>query len=107
MINVEELIKETADRIAKLRTGKNVSARDMSLTMGQGRTYINDIENRKTKPSLEGLFIICEYLNISPKDFFDTSNPNPEKIDEIVEDLKRLPPDHLQNVAKLIKGLIR
>ena len=107
MVNAEELIKETAERIARLRIDKNVSARDMSLSMGQGRSYINNIENGRTKPSLEGLFLICEYLNISPKDFFDTGNPNPEKINELVEDLKRLPPSQLQNVSEIVKGLIK
>ena len=31
-------------RIAKLRTAKNISARDMSLSLGQSQSYINNIE---------------------------------------------------------------
>lgn len=35
-----------SDRIAKLRTEKNISARDMSLSLGQSQSYINNIENK-------------------------------------------------------------
>ena len=40
------------ERIAELRTQRNVSARDMSLSLGQSESYINKIENRRTLPSM-------------------------------------------------------
>ena len=49
----------TQNRIAQLRMQKNVSARDMSLTLGQNNSYINQIENKKALPSSQGLFYIC------------------------------------------------
>ena len=58
-------------RIAELRTQKGVSARDMSLSLGQSESYINKIENRRTLPSMTGFFYICEYLNITPQEFFN------------------------------------
>lgn len=61
----------TQNRIAQLRMQKNVSARDMSLSLGQNNSYINQIENRKALPSLQGLFYICEYFGITPQQFFD------------------------------------
>lgn len=39
-------------RISELRIQKGVSARDMSLSLGQSESYINKIENRRTLPSL-------------------------------------------------------
>ena len=62
--------KDFSLRLAKLREEKGVSARDMSLSMGQNPGYINNIESGKSMPSLSGIFYICEYLGISPKDFF-------------------------------------
>ena len=64
--------KDFSLRLAKLREEKGVSARDMSLSMGQNPGYINNIESGKSMPSLSGIFYICEYLGITPKDFFDT-----------------------------------
>lgn len=67
-----------AKRISELRAQKKVSAREMSLAIGQNVNYINRIENKLNLPSLQGLFYICEYFNISPKEFFDgTDSPLP------------------------------
>ena len=37
-------------RISELRIQKGVSARDMSLSLGQSESYINKIENKRTLP---------------------------------------------------------
>lgn len=67
--------KDFSLRLAKLREEKGVSARDMSLSMGQNPGYINNIESGKSMPSLSGIFYICEYLGITPKDFFEQIPP--------------------------------
>lgn len=97
---------EFADRLSKLRLEKGVSARDMSLSLGQNPGYINNIENGKALPSMSVFFSICDFLNISPSEFFDIENDNPEKIGEVVDDLKKLNKEQLDNIAKLIKGLL-
>ena len=97
----------TQSRIAKLRALKEVSARDMSLSLGQNNSYINQIENRKALPSLQGLFYICEYLGITPQEFFDLQNPYPEQLSELIEDMKQLDEKSLSHIAGLVKELIR
>lgn len=99
--------KEFALRLAQLRSEKGVSARDMSLSIGQNASYINNIENGKALPSMTGFFYICEYLNISPKDFFDTDNKEPEKIQSVLNDLKKLDNKHLDSIADIIKELAK
>ena len=44
------------ERLAKLRTQKGVSARDMSLSLGQANNYINNIENKKSLPAMQSFF---------------------------------------------------
>jgi transcriptional regulator with XRE-family HTH domain len=105
MIIIEELESLLCERIAHLRTAKGVSARDMSLTMGQGAGYINSIESKKAMPSMRGFFYICEYFNISPKDFFDVDSAVPELLNEIVEDMKALSVEQLSSIAHIVKGL--
>jgi len=105
MINTNELENTLGKRVAQLRAIKGVSARDMSLSIGQGEAYIHNIENQKTMPSMRGLFYICEYFNIAPKDFFDFDSANPEQLNDIIKDLKSLPPEQLANVGGIIKGL--
>lgn len=96
----EELI---AGRLSSLRMKKNVSAREMSLALGQNSSYINRIENQKTLPSMQVFFYICEYLHISPKDFFNTDVENPEKINALTEELKKLDDNQLDLILALVK----
>lgn len=92
-------------RLAKLRGEKGVSARDMSLSMGQNPGYINNIESGKSMPSLSGIFFICEYLGITPKDFFDEDSSNPSKAKELFEIAKTLSNEQLDSLINLAKGL--
>lgn len=50
------------ERLAKLRALKGVSARDMSLSLGQANNYINNIENKKSLPCHAVIFL---HLRIS------------------------------------------
>ena len=78
------------DRLAKLRQAKGVSARDMSLSLGQNENYINHIENKKMFPSMQVFFFICEYFGITPKDFFDDGNANPDLTNRFIDVLNKL-----------------
>lgn len=97
--------KDFSLRLAKLREAKGVSARDMSLSMGQNPGYINNIESGKSMPSLTGIFYICEYLGITPKDFFDIEAKNPSKATELYTIGKSLNDDQLDNLIAIAKGL--
>ena len=57
------------ERLAKLRMQKGVSARDMSLSLGQANNYINNVENKKTLPSMQSFFaVLLLYLRIPGRD---------------------------------------
>ena len=73
------------DRLIALRMQKGVSARDMSLSLGQSPSYINNIENGISYPSMTVFFYICEYLGITPKEFFDTETVCPTKLQEVTD----------------------
>ena len=103
--NMDE--KDFAIRLARLREKKGVSARDMSLSIGQNPGYINNIETGKAKPSLDGIFFICEYLGVTPSEFFDMESSNPSKLDSIIKDMKKLNDQQLETISILVKDLIR
>ncbi len=96
-----------AVRLAQLRTLKGVSARDMSLSIGQAHAYINMIENGKMLPSLSAFFYICTYLGVTPMEFFDVTSENPAELREIMEDLKKLNSPQRQAVASMIRELAK
>lgn len=92
-------------RLAELRQSKGASARDMSLSIGQSAGYINNIENGVNYPSMTVFFYICEYLGITPKEFFDTDTINPAKANELLNAAKSLSDDQLDNLIAIAKGL--
>ena len=92
-------------RLARLRSHKGVSARDMSLSIGQNPNYINLIENGRALPSMTVFFYICEFLNLTPSEFFDMESGQPEALRELVEKLKKLPPEYLKHIDAIVDGL--
>lgn len=101
-----EYEKAFADRLAKLRIKAGMSARDMSLSMGQSSGYINKIETAQNMPSMSGFFYICEMLKISPKDFFDDAIQDPYQIRLITEKLKVLSDKQLHAINAVIDVII-
>ncbi len=97
--------EDFALRLSLLRTQMNISARDMSLSLGQNPGYINSIENRKSLPSMSVFFYICEYLGITPAEFFEAEIKSPEKIRNITENLASLDDESLDCIALLIEKL--
>jgi len=97
--------KEFVDRLVQLRMQKDVSAREMSLAMGQSPSYINNIETGVNYPSMQTFFFMCEYLGITPQEFFDFETKSPGKVKELNEAVKGLSEDHLDTLIKLAKGL--
>ena len=94
-----------AQRLTALRQKKNVSAREMSLALGQNESYINRIENRLSFPSMQNFFYICEYLNVSPAEFFDLKNNDPCARREILDALQTLDARQLEIVLSVVRGL--
>lgn len=92
-------------RLSKLRINKGVSARDMSLSIGQSPSYINNIETGLSYPSMTVFFYICDYLGITPAEFFDTQSENPTKEKDLLNAIKGLSNEQLDNIITLVNGL--
>lgn len=96
--------KTFIQRLTQLRQQKGVSARDMSLSIGQNPSYINNIENGKALPSMMVFFYICDYFNISPKEFFDSAT-NPKINRQLLHDIECLSPKQTECLSYLIHCL--
>ncbi len=95
------------NRLSQLRLAKGVSARDMSLSIGQNPGYINNIENGKALPSMSLFFFICDYLGITPQEFFDFESEQPELLDSLISNLKMLNVRQLKNISEIAEDLAR
>ena len=92
-------------RLAELRMQKGVSARDMSLSIGQSENYINKIENRKSLPSMHAFFFICEYLGVTPAQFFYKDNQNPALLNDALSEIRKLDEASLAHIMGLAKEI--
>lgn len=97
--------KKFINRLTELRLQRKVSARDMSLSIGQNQNYINNIENGKTMPSMSAFLSICDYLGITPSEFFDTHNTQPERLREAIKNLQKLDNERFNNITAVIANL--
>ena len=95
------------NRLGELRTQKGISAREMSLAIGQSVSYISGIENHKNFPSMTGFFYICEYLKIHPKDFFNDAIQNPKRYYEVEEKLQKLTSKQMEYIIPLLDDIIK
>ena len=93
------------ERLAKLRTQKGVSARDMSLSLGQANNYINNIENKKSLPAMQSFFYIWEYLGVTPQEFFYEGYTYPETLKEFISLARQLDPQSIQYILGIMKEL--
>lgn len=94
------------NRLTNLRIQKGVSARDMSLSLGQSESYINKIENRRTLPSFMGFIYICEYFEITPEEFFSTDS-SPKKTNMLLDEIKKLTPDQTEHILQVVKDITK
>lgn len=92
-------------RLAELRLEKGVSARDMSLSLGQSESYINKIENKRTLPSFTGFIYICEYFDVTPQEFFNENISSPQKTKELIFELEKLSPKYTEHILQIVKDL--
>ena len=60
-----------AKRLTELRLKKGISEYKMSMDMGHSGSYIHSIASGKALPSMSEFLYLCEYLGITPQDFFD------------------------------------
>lgn len=65
------------ERISQLCMEKGISEYTLSLELGLNKSYINKITRGKALPSMSVFLQICEYFQITPKDFFDVELSDP------------------------------
>ena len=93
------------ERLTQLRLSKGVSARDMSLSLGQSAGYINNIENGVNLPSMTVFFYICDYLGVTPKEFFDDDNTAPTKLKALADAAAKLDEEQLDHLIAIVNAM--
>ena len=93
------------DRITQLRMQKSVSEYKMSYDLGHSRSYIYNISSGKSLPPMAEFLEICNYLGVTPSDFYNDSNENPILVQSAIEEIKKLDDDDLMLVIGNLRRL--
>lgn len=96
-------IEPFAERLLALREQKGVSAREMSLDIGQAHTFIHGIERKRNFPQMLNFFYICEYLGVTPKEFFDYEQQAPTMDNELYAEIQKLDPKSKEYYLNMIR----
>lgn len=93
------------NRISELRTKKGVSEYKMSLDLGHSKSYIQSISSGKALPSFSEFLYICEYLGVTPKEFFDADSSEPQLVCRLTALAKKLTPEDLTALINMAERL--
>ena len=83
-------LKFIRDRISVLRIKKNVSEYRMSTELGHSKSYMQSISSGRAAPSLNEFLYICEYLGVTPREFFDDDIKEPQLVQKLYDLTKNM-----------------
>ncbi len=93
------------ERITQLRIQKDVSEHRMSLDLGHARSYIHGIVSGRTLPSMAEFLAICDYLEITPQNFFDEGTEHGILLTRLDNSARKLAEKDLLFVVELAERL--
>lgn len=93
------------DRISEIRTKKNISEYKMSLDLGHSKSYIQSISSGKSLPSMSEFLYICDYLGVTPKEFFDDTITEPTLVNELYNLTKEMSKEDILVLINTAKRL--
>ncbi len=93
------------ERLSVLRTKKGISEYKMSLDLGHSKGYVQSISSGRALPSMAEFLYICEYLGVTPKEFFDDSIQEPTLVHELYALVKDMPREDIAVLISTAKRL--
>lgn len=94
------------DRVTELRLEKGISEREMSLSIGKSESYIRNLTTTdKAMPSMDAFLAICEYVGITPAEFFQYEILTPHHTAMAYRELERLFGNHLPELINELSKL--
>lgn len=110
-LRVSYLHMEFGERLKELRTGLNISQKELSEKTGLTLRTIQRIENNEVKPSLYSLKAISDALELASSELLNTSDTKPYEfnvnlkitdMNQLLNDLKALVKTHWKTIFIII-----
>lgn len=95
------------DRITELRLKKGIAENRMSLDLGHSRSYMQSISSGRALPSMTEFLAICDYLEVSPREFFNEESTNGYLLNKILQEIRDMEDQDLLLLLNIIKRFKR
>ena len=96
-----------AERVYELRSGKDISARKLSLDLGLSNSYILQVESGKKTPSFDVMLLLSDYFGITLAEFFsEDSQTDPDEA-RLLSAYRQLPEDKQKTVVTMVDALAK
>ncbi len=93
------------NRLSQLREEKKISERKMSLDLGHSTSYIRSITSGRSLPSMGEFLYICEYLGITPMEFFNEEKDTTLLQQKVIDSIYAMSDDDLALLIGFIERL--
>ena len=93
------------DRISSLRQEKQISERKMSLDLGHSTSYIRSITSGRALPSMSEFLYICEYLGVTPMEFFNEERKTTLTQQEAIEHIYSMSDEDIRLLIGFIERM--
>lgn len=93
------------NRISILRIRKVIFEYQISLDLGHSKSYIQSISSGEALPSMSEFLYICEYLGVTPKEFFDDTIAESSLVNELYSLTKEMSKEDISVLINTAKRL--
>lgn len=93
------------NQITELRLKRDISERELSLSLNKAGNYINNITSGKSLPLMENFIDICDFFEITPFEFFYPNMNNPITSKKIYDELIRLSNNNLDKFLFILETM--
>ncbi len=98
----EDFVPERAGKVAD--TERRICTRYV-LVVRTGKQLYQQHRKQKSLPAMQSFFYICEYLGVTPQEFFDEGNACPEALQEFIEEARKLDSRSMSYILGIMKEL--
>ena len=96
---------DVGKRISFFRIAKGYSVNKLATLSGISQSYLRDIELGNKNPTVEILSYLCDALDISLKEFFDTETTNSFLDEPIFKAIYQLTPNQRKQLSAFLSSM--
>ncbi len=93
-----------AERITKLRIEQGISEYQLSLDLGFSKGYIQAVSSGNILPSLNSLYKICDYFEITPAQFFSGKSSDTRLLEDLAGTIREMSLEEQYTLYHFLKG---